>query len=59
MRPLRKDEMEMKSKLAWMIQLQDQQLKREHSWELNKSNRCSKCFILKTKSGKCSMGCDD
>lgn len=50
---------EQSKKLAFIIQMQDQKLTKEHRWELNKNNRCNKCYILKTINGKCSMGCDD
>lgn len=39
--------------------IQDEKLKVEHSFDLNKRNVCGKCNMLKSRNGKCSMGCDE
>jgi hypothetical protein len=48
-----------KSSAGYWAEVQDRKAMEEHSYELNKRNVCPSCHMLRTKSGKCSMGCDE
>lgn len=48
-----------KSSAGYWADVQDKKLSEEHAYELNKRNVCPRCQMLRTKSGKCSMGCDE
>lgn len=45
--------------MGHFARMQDEKLTKEHAYELNRKNVCSRCFMVKTTRGVCSMGCDD
>lgn len=40
-----------------MLRAQDSKLAKEHAWEMNRNNACTKCWMIKNNNGYCPSGC--